>query len=447
MNRVLWSLKTADLKPRNPSTVNPQPSTVKPYAFLFLLAYLLPGAGQSQAILPPWQEGFLDIHHISTGRGDAAYLVFPDGTTLLVDAGDISDTHPRTLSPRNTVRKPDDTRSAGAWIADYIRQFAPTGRPPVLDYALITHYHDDHFGEWDENRPFSTGGYRLTGMMEVGDLIPIRTMLDRGFDFPIDLKSEAFAAGASTDEYHILQTLREYWKFIEFQKEKHGMVNEPIRPGSGRQITLQYHPQNFPGFEVRNISSNGRIWTGYAEGETFQLFQAGQYPGENPLSNAVRISFGDFDYFTGGDISGMNAIGESDMNSVEANLAPVVGPVDAATLNHHGNRDSQSPYYVRTLRPRVWVQQNWSSDHPGEEVLRRITSPVLYPGERDLFSTDMLEANELVIGGRIEQSYKSRHGHVLIRVYDNGARYKVFILDDNSAKREVIGEFGPYAAR
>ena len=93
------------------------------------------------------------------------------------------------------------------------------------------------------------------------------------------------------------------------------------------------------------------------------------------------------------------------------------------------------------------MQQNWSSDHPGEEVLRRITSPVLYPGERDLFSTDMLEANELVIGGRIEQSYKSRHGHVLIRVYDNGARYKVFILDDHSAMREVIGEFGPYAAR
>ncbi|HMQ60857.1 MAG TPA: hypothetical protein PKE06_09320 [Flavilitoribacter sp.] len=428
------------MKYRNPSTVK----------FLFLLASLLPcpGQGQSQAALPPWQEGFLDIHHISTGRGDAAYLIFPDGTTLLVDAGDISDTHPRTLSPRNTVRKPDNTRSTGAWIADYIRQFAPAGRPPVLDYALITHYHDDHFGEWDENRPISPkGGYRLTGMMEVGDLIPIHVMLDRGFDFPINLKSEAFAEGASADEYHILQTLREYWKFIEFHQKNNGLVNEAIRPGSSRQITLKYHPEDFPGFLVRNISSNGRIWTGYAEGETFQLFQDGQYPGENPLSNAVRISFGHFDYFTGGDISGMNPIGESDMNSVEANLAPVVGPVDAATLNHHGNRDSQSPYYVRTLRPRVWIQQNWSSDHPGEEVLRRITAKTLYPGERDLFSTDMLEANELVIGDRIGQSYKSRHGHVVIRVYDNGARFKVFILDDGSAKREVIGVFGPYEAR
>lgn len=63
---------------------------------------------------------------------------------------------------------------------------------------------------------------------------------------------------------------------------------------------------------------------------------------------------------------------------MESHIAPVVGPVDVATLNHHGNRDSQCTEYVRTVRPRVWIQQNWSSDHPGEEVLRRITSKELY---------------------------------------------------------------------
>jgi len=36
--------------------------------------------------LPAWQEGHLDIHHINTGRGAAAFYIFPDGTTLLVDA-------------------------------------------------------------------------------------------------------------------------------------------------------------------------------------------------------------------------------------------------------------------------------------------------------------------------------------------------------------------------
>ncbi|MCS2813728.1 hypothetical protein NXX52_13340 [Bacteroides ovatus] len=39
--------------------------------------------------LPEWQAGYLDIHQISTGRGNAAYLIFPDGTTMLLDAGDL----------------------------------------------------------------------------------------------------------------------------------------------------------------------------------------------------------------------------------------------------------------------------------------------------------------------------------------------------------------------
>ena len=31
----------------------------------------------------------LDIHQISTGRGNAGLYIFPDGTTLLVDAGEL----------------------------------------------------------------------------------------------------------------------------------------------------------------------------------------------------------------------------------------------------------------------------------------------------------------------------------------------------------------------
>ncbi|NJL13877.1 MAG: hypothetical protein HC913_13320 [Microscillaceae bacterium] len=284
-------------------------------------------------------------------------------------------------------------------------------------------------------------------MMEVGDKIPIRTLLDRGFSFPIDLKSEEFQKNAAQDEYHIVQTLQEYWKFIAYHQRQTGLKHATLLPGSSQQIALQYAPDLFPDFQVRNIAVNGQIWTGFAENDYFSLFKAGQYPGENPLSACLKISFGEFDYFTGGDISGLNAWGEGDMNSMEANVAPVVGAVDVATLNHHGNRDAQSAFFVRTLRPRVWVQQVWSSDHPGEEVLRRITSKALYPGERDIFATDMLEANEQVIGEKIGAAYQSRHGHILVRVYEPGNYYKVFILNDQSEKREIIAEFGPYESR
>jgi len=402
----------------------------------------------AQTTLPAWQEGMMDIHHISTGRGNAAFFILPDSTTLLVDAGEISDTHPRTRSPRNSAIRPDSTRPASEWIVDYIRQFYPGASVPRLDYAVITHFHDDHFGEWDELRPLAaSGAYRLTGITAVGDKIPLGSLLDRGFHFPVDLQSNDFQTRYVNDEYHIVQTLQEYWKFIGYQQRARGMKHDTIRPGDASQIRLKNRPEKYPDWQLRNIAANGRIWTGFAEGEYFSLFRNGQYPGENPLSVCMKISYGPFDYFTGGDISGVNELGESDWNSVEANVAPVVGAVDVATLNHHGNRDSQSPFYVRTLRPRVWIQQCWSSDHPGEEVLRRITSTRLYPGERDLFTTDMLAANELVIGEKIKNSYKNLHGHVVVRVFDRGLKYLIYILDDFSPKREILAVFGPYDAR
>jgi len=41
---------------------------------------------QEGETFPLWTEGYLDIHHINTGKGDAAFFILPDGTTLLVDS-------------------------------------------------------------------------------------------------------------------------------------------------------------------------------------------------------------------------------------------------------------------------------------------------------------------------------------------------------------------------
>src|SRR4051812_39870937 len=47
------------------------------------LAAVLSAQTPTGGTLPPWTRGTLDFHQISTGRGNAALLVFPDGTTLL----------------------------------------------------------------------------------------------------------------------------------------------------------------------------------------------------------------------------------------------------------------------------------------------------------------------------------------------------------------------------
>ena len=398
-------------------------------------------------LLPPWKEGMLEIHHINTGRGDAAFFIFPDGTTLLVDAGDMSETHPRTLSARNATQKPNNTKTAPEWIVDYIHQFFPKNKPEQLDYALITHYHDDHFGEIDSLRKIAKeGNYALTGIMQVGSLLPIKTLIDRGSKFPINLKDPILQEKLSeNDDYKMISTLKHYWKFIDYQKQQNKLVHETLEAAATNQIKLKNTPEKFPNFSIQNIAVNGKIWTG-VKNEFINLFEEGQYPGENPLSTCIKITFGHFDYFTGGDINGVDAIGGTDLNSVESNIGPVVGPVDVATLNHHGNRDSQNAYYVRNIRPRVWIQQNWSSDHPGEEVLRRITSTTLYPGERDIFSTVMLQPNKDVIGGKLN-AYKSQHGHIVIHVYNQGEQYDIYVLNDNSEEREIIAKYGPYASR
>src|SRR3982751_5189516 len=56
--------------------------------------------------LPAWQKGYLDLHHINTGRGNAAFYIFPDGTTMLLDAGELDPSSPRTTSKRNTPIRP-----------------------------------------------------------------------------------------------------------------------------------------------------------------------------------------------------------------------------------------------------------------------------------------------------------------------------------------------------
>jgi hypothetical protein len=90
--------------------------------------------------LDPWTAGTLEIHQISTGRGNSAFFIFPDGTTLLVDAGAAADGLPET-DPH-----PNGSRSPGAWIGRYISRHIPAGSAG-LDYALITHFHPDHMGQ------------------------------------------------------------------------------------------------------------------------------------------------------------------------------------------------------------------------------------------------------------------------------------------------------------
>jgi len=405
-------------------------------------------AAEAQAVkqlLPPWTAGYLYIHHISTGRGNAAFVVMPDGTTMLIDAGAADQQFIESVAPLKPFpAKPNASHSAGYWIAQYIKRFAPPGMPAILDYALLTHFHTDHIGTILPSSPLSaTGAYRLAGITEVADLISIRTLIDRAapsYNTPVNLRT--------CTQGNDGRSLQNYLDFVAF-RIKHSQPVVGLHPGELDQIRMR-HPLEYPDFHIRNIASSGVIWTGRDEEVQHYIpldaVKDCHYD-ENPFSNVIKISYGKFSYYTGGDIPGVPDYTQPYWRDVETPVSAVVGLVDVMTLDHHGNRDSTNGAILRALQPRVIIQQNWLSAQPGEEVVIRMASQEYYPGPRDVFSTGMSPETRIAIGPIMDKIYRSYQGHVVVRVAPGGSTYEVFVLNDDDEESEVIAHFGPYQAR
>lgn len=384
--------------------------------------------------IAPWTPGSLEIHQISTGRGNAGLYILPDGTTLLVDAGEIA-----RKTPRHTPDRPDGSRPAGEWIARYIRHALRHEAVPSLDYALITHFHEDHMGEVVSNTPLARcGAYRLTGITAVGDQLKIGTLLDRGWP------DYAYPAPVSA------AFVRNYRAFIAWQAEHNGLKAEAFAPGRSDQVVLRRDAAKYPGFEFRNVCANGVVWTGTgtvvrACFPDLKSVPKSDWPDENLCAIVFRLRYGRFTYYNGGDIRGVPYDGYPAWHDLETPVAQAVGPVDAAILDHHGYVDTMNAFFVAALRPRVWTISVWDAAHPTSAVWTRLQSRRLYPGPRDVFATDAHEAALTVIGGLDHMA--SHRGHVVIRVAPGGDTYRVLIVDDDSESHRVTKIFGPYQSK
>ena len=386
--------------------------------------------------LAPWQEGELDIHHINTARGEASFLIFPDGTSLLVDASGKT----TEAAPFSLPTKPDGSRPPGEWVARYIQRVLPRGARGI-DYALLSHFHGDHMGGIVRESPRAARGeYQLSGITEVAEHLRIAKVIDRGwpdYAYPAPLRD---------------RNIVNYRKFLAWQTAHRGMVVERFQPGRSDQLKLLRKPGAYPSFEVRNLMVNGVVWTGSGT-ETRSLFPplAGmspdRYPIENKLSIAFRVSFGKFDYFTGGDLSTSDEeipFGDGRAN-VETPVARASGPVDVMKANHHGSWDANSAALLEILRPRVIVVGARAEGHPAVNTYKRMTSKAIWPGPRDIFVTNVSPATFKTTYG-IEKA-ASTQGHVVVRVAPGGASYRVFVLDDSDERMRVKAVFGPYPSQ
>lgn len=379
-----------------------------------------------------WSRGTLEIHHISTGRGNSTLCIFPDGTTLLIDAGAVRG-NPELLAPL----RPDGSRRPGEWIARYVQRRLAETRTDAIDAALLTHFHPDHMGDVAGAPRSRFGGYRLSGITDVAELVPIRRLVDRGYpnyDFPAVRHDE---------------TLDNYRAFIADARRR-GMTPERFTVGSSTQIRLAHGGASEAAFTVRNLAANGEVWNGRDDGTIARFpppatLPPSDLPDENMCSCALKISYGPFAYFAGGDLTWTTADGDLPWRDIESPAARAAGHVDVAAVDHHGYYDGAGAEFVRTLHPRVFVLQAWHATHPALSTLDRLYSTRLYPGERDVFATAIVPASAAV-NERLIGRLRATAGHIVVRVAPGGAEYAVDVVDDRDEADRVIATFGPYVS-
>ena len=295
-------------------------------------------------VLPDWEEGYLDIHAINTGRGESTLFIFPDGTTMLNDAAG------STISPTAAIppppQKPNSDVTPGQVITNYTKHFIKPASKKI-NYLLLSHFDPDHMGSYSEELPLDpTGTFRMVGITEVGANIPFDKLIDRGYpdyNFPTDMTSD--------------NRIANYIKFIEWAKAK-GSTAEQFVVGINDQIVLKKNPSRYTNFEIRNICSNGVVWTGTGSGSRNTFPSAAELvagkASENIFSAGFVLSYGKFDYFGAGDLQ-YNDKSSYPWKDIEAPVAEVAPEVDVMKASHHGTGNCNSTAILNSLKPETVI--------------------------------------------------------------------------------------------
>ena len=321
--------------------------------------------------LAPWQPGHFQIHAIYTGVAESMFLIYPDGTTLLIDAGDHA-AHKRGKLQIPIL--PSMERHAGEWISRYVLRVNPHGKK--VDRFLLSHYHSDHGGGLAYHAGRSAdGSYAKSGLGQVIDFLDFSRAIDRAwpdFNDPIriNLKADCHMVGNLKAVY--AEMIRRGTKVEKFRLEKGSDQLDPLRGKA-------------EGFSVRPLCANGRILLpdGTVKDLYKPLLSRPKPPrtlNENGMSLGMVFTYGKFRFYTAGDFSDGITVGGKRIQ-IENELGKACGRVNLAKVNHHGHH-SMFPELVKALGAQAYFACMWDQLHMTADTMTRLASREAYPEER-----------------------------------------------------------------
>lgn len=389
-----------------------------------------PSAGK---VWKGWKKGHFQAHFIYTGVAESIFMIFPDGTSMLLDCGDHNAVGRGDLA---VPVLPSADRHSGEWIARYVLRVNPNGNK--VDYMMLSHYHQDHGGShgFNAGKEVRNGvEYVKSGFSHAAEWLDFGKAFDRAwpeYDDPLPLFDR------SADNVAHMRM------FYEYMTRNKGMEIEKFRVGAVDQVSMAHAPGKYPGFSIRNICGNGRI--AGEDGRVIDLYADRKkdnptHFNENGMSLGMIISYGPFKFFTAGDFSDSWKLPDGSVFEIESALGEVCPKVNVAKINHHGHY-SMPAKLLSALQARVYVSCVWDQLHNVAPVMERIADQSLYPGERIVCPGVFPKERRAQDAGKpwldLIKDSSFDGGHVVLDVPKGGKEYSISYLTAADESMKVV---------
>ena len=374
--------------------------------------------------LPAWSEGCLDIHFINSARGECCFYILPDGTTLLVDAGEVKESETSVPQRPNADTKPYIT------YANYIKHFLPSGKT-YIDYCAPSHFHTDHIGCIDCVIGTARAGYRKSGLLALYDEVPFNRILDRAYpNYTEDEVTPALSGQLSQD----------WVTFVRWGVKKKRFTAERFAAGK-EQIVMVNNPKQHKDFSIFNICANGFIWNRTNSGDDRVVGKVAK-SGGNPASCGFHIRYGAFDYIACGDLT------SSAQNRLAYYFRDFIGEgnLEVFKSNHHLAANSWGTKMQEcNFNPHVVLNHCFTLNKPDVNKLLHVL-----PVVEGFFSTN-IHKDFVTLPGVKENNLLDKitayNGHIVLRVAPGGKSFYVYMLDDTDFGYKVKSIHGPYSSK